>query len=271
MKSSLLKFSLSLLLGSLVLLIQWADPSGQYFNLPGLLWVLVGPVILTALAHSPRDMLSLFRRLPHSLQSLAPVDPQELQLFLHTAELYRTGNTRITEQAARRLQDPLWHQGIELVLQRTATEDVTRLLQWRISAVRDHYNEEIRMVRTLGAYAPAFGMLGTLMGLIEMMYALNADDLGKIGTAMGFSMLATAYGLGLANLLYKPVTSRLEKRCRDHVTRLQVQVETVRLLQDRSHPNLIRDYWQAYQNRAETLFASPPPQVPALGWVKASG
>ena len=197
MKSSLLKFSVSLLLGGLVLLIQWADPSGQYFNWPGLLWVLVGPVAVTALAHSPQSILTLFRSLPESLRSDTPIDPQELQLFLHTAELYRMGNARITEQAARRLQDPLWRQGAELVLQRTATEDVTRLLQWRIAAVRDHYNEDIRMIRTLGAYAPAFGMLGTLVGLIDMMYALNANDLGKIGTAMGFSMLATAYGLGL--------------------------------------------------------------------------
>lgn len=271
MKSTLVKFLSGLCLGGIILLIQWLDPKGLYLNLPGLLWVMAGPLGLTALAHSPQAVLNLFRNLPRLMRTESPVNVQDLQLFLHIAELHRIGNARAAEQATRRLQDHLWRQGAELVLQRTAAEDVTRLLQWRIAAVRDHYNEDIRMVRTLGAYAPAFGMLGTLIGLISMMYALDANDLGKIGTAMGFSMLTTAYGLGLANLLYKPIASRLEKGCREQVTHLQVQIETIRMLQDRSHPNVIRDYWDAYQNRAEIPVApAPAPPTPALRLVKAS-
>lgn len=272
MKKTLLKILIGLLLGGLALLIQWVDPTGRYLNLPGLLWVLVGPIAMTALAHSAKDVVTLFRNLPRQIKHETPVNPQEIQLFLHIVELHRLGNTRGAEQAAKRLQEPLWQQGVELVIQRTPVDDLTRLLQWRIAAIRERYNEEIKIVRTLGAFAPAFGMLGTLMGLIEMMYALDANNLGKIGTAMGFSMLATAYGLALANLVFKPIASRLERRCREHVTKQQVMVETIRMLNERSHPNLVRDYWMAFQTQPSIEPSSTPtPAAPVLRLVKASG
>lgn len=277
MKPTLKKIITGLLLGCLILLIQWVDPAGRYFNLPGLLWVLTGPVVMTALAHSGRGLAALFRKLPEQLRSEPPTDPQELQLYLHIVELHRLGNTRGAEQAGKRLQDPLWRQGVELVIQRTPIEDLIRILQWRIASAKERYNEDIRMIRTLGAFAPAFGMLGTLAGLIEMMYALDANNLGKIGAAMGFSMLATAYGLALANLVFKPMVSRLERRSKEHVTKLQVQVETIRMLNERSHPNLVREYWQAFQqnqplhvpNNAAPGAAATP--APVLRLVKASG
>jgi chemotaxis protein MotA len=86
-------------------------------------------------------------------------------------------------------------------------------------------------------------------------------------------MLTTAYGLGLANLLYKPIISRLERRCRDHVTRLQVQVETIRMVQERVHPNLIRDYWDAWQGSRLATHTTPvaAAKAPLLHLVKASG
>ncbi len=270
MKTTLIKILAGLLLGCLALLIQWVDLGGRYLNLPGLLWVLLGPLALAALAHSTPTVVTLMRELPRKIRNMPPVDPQELQIFLHVVELHRTGNARGAEQAAKRLEDPLWRQGVELVIQRTPLDDLTRLLQWKTASIREQYHEEIRIIKTLGAFAPAFGMLGTLMGLIDMMYALDANNLGKIGTAMGFAMLTTAYGLALANLVFKPIASRLENRCKTHVSRQQVQIETIRMLHERSHPGLVRDYWQAFQSPSQTVGESTQPAAPVLRLVKAS-
>ena len=282
MKPTLRKIIIFLLLGCVALLIQWADPSGRYFNLPGLLWVFIGPVVMTALAHSTKGIVALLKSLPEQLRNEAPIPPQELQLYLHIVELHRLGNTRGAEQAGKRLQDSLWRQGVELVIQRTATADLTRILQWRIAAIKERYNEDLKMIRTLGTFAPAFGMLATLTGLIEMMYALDANNLDKIGTAMGFSMLATAYGLALANLVFKPIASRLERRSKAHLTKLQAQIETIRMLNERSHANLIREYWQAFQSHPQEAYgttvvapaataATAATAEPVLRLVKASG
>jgi chemotaxis protein MotA len=268
MKNTIIKILIGLGIGSLCLLVQWADPSGRYLNLPGLVWVVAGTFTMSFLAQSFGSVIDLFKRLPSKLRSQQSAIAEELQLFLRIVDLHRQGNARAAELTAKRLQEPLLRNGTELVINRTPPADLTRILQWRIGALRERDHDDIKIIRTMGVFAPAFGMLGTLVGLIEMMYALDSNNLDKIGESMGFAMLTTAYGLVLANLIFKPIASRLERRAKERMAWLQVQAEAVRMLHDRCHPSLIRDYWQAFQNRSDE--PAPATEAPALSIVKSA-
>lgn len=267
MKKYLAPLMGGLLLIVLLVAVAWAAPSGRYFNPSGVLLVGVGTLAAAALAHSWRGVIDTLRDLPGKLKGRSPADPDDLELFLRIAEWHRLGRMRIAEQEIRKLRDPWLRQGTEMVIDRTPDDELIRMLYWKIGAQRERDQDEIKIVLTMAGFAPAFGMLGTLFGLIDMMYALDASQMEHIGTAMGFSLLTTLYGLVAANLILKPLAVRLEQRARERLAWLHVQAEVLRLLRERSHPALIRDYWQAFSERAVRVEVS---DALALSTVKSS-
>jgi chemotaxis protein MotA len=245
-------------LALLVLLALWANPSGRYVNLPGLALVTLGTLAASILAHSARNVLGMLRRLPAKLGRRVPVNGEELELFLRIAEWHRQGRTQLAEQTAKKLQDPILRSGAELVIGRAPESELGRMLAWKIGAQRERDQDDIKIILAMAGFAPALGMLGTLIGLIEMMYALDSSQMDHIGAAMGFALLATVYGLVIANLVLKPVAVRLEDRAKEHLAWRHVQAEAVRLLHERGHPSLIRDYWRTYLERSEPSAPTRP-------------
>lgn len=257
----------SLGLAGLVLLAWWANPSGRYINLPGLALVLLGTLGAAVLAHSAGKVSAMLKRLPANLKDQPLADADELEQFIRVAEWHRLGRMQIAEQAAKRLNDPLLRSGAEMVIGRTPETELQRMLAWKIGAQRERDQDDIKIVLAMAGFAPALGMLGTLVGLIEMMYALDASQMGHIGAAMGFALISTVYGLIAANLVLKPIAVRLEDRARERLAWRHVQAETVRLLYERGHPSLIRDYWRAFLERSS---GQPAPDALTLAPSKSA-
>ncbi len=239
-----------LLLAALALLALWANPSGHYVNVPGFLLVTLGTLTASVLAHSFHNVAEMLRRLPAKLKGNPAPDGEELELFLRVAEWHRMGRMQIAEQVVKKLRDPVLRSGAEMVIGRTPEAELTRMLYWKIGAQRERDQDDIKIILTMAGFAPAFGMVGTLFGLIEMMYALDANQMDHIGTAMGFALLTTVYGLVAANLVLKPIAVRMEDQAREHLAWRHVQAETIRLLRERGHPSLIRDYWRTFLERS---------------------
>jgi len=235
-----------LILASICWLIVRFDPGGQIFNVPGLLIVIAGTFLATVLGQSFPTVAGLIRQLPQKLARQTLAHDADMALFIKVSELHRMGNIRPAEQAAKRLENPFLRSSAQLVLDRTPYADVNRMLQWKIGAQRERDHSEIQVFRTMMAFAPAFGMLGTLFGLISMLYGLDSKSFQYVGQSMGFAMLTTVYGLMLANLVLKPLITRLELRSRERLAWLYVQCEAVLMMHEKYHPNLIRDYLLAF-------------------------
>ena len=241
------------------------DPGGQIFNIPGVLIVIAGTFVATALGQSFRAVVDLIRQLPQKLTRQDLANEGDMAHFIKVAELHRQGSVRPAELAVRRIADPFLRSSVQLVLDRTPHADVSRMLQWKIGAQRERDHGEIQVFRTMMVFAPAFGMLGTLFGLISMLYGLDSKSFQHIGESMGFAMLTTVYGLMLANLVLKPIVTRLELRSKERLAWLYVQCEAVLMLHGRYHPSLIRDYLQAFLDSP----GKPEPQgEPHLGAAK---
>ena len=246
MKSYLYLFLLAMTLT----LIGWAmlhfDPSGQIFNIPGLLVVLAGTFVATVLGQSLRGVVSLLRHLPGKLVLTPWVNEVDVELFVKVSEFHRQANVRYAELATRQIGSPFLRGGALMVLDRTPFADIHRVLQCKIAAQRERDHAEIQVFLTMLSFAPAFGMLGTLFGLIGMLYGLDMSNLRRLGEAMGFAMLTTVYGLLLANLVLKPIVNRLEQRSRERLAWLQIQQEAILMLHDQCHASLIRECLQSF-------------------------
>lgn len=108
------------------------------------------------------------------------------------------------------LNDDFMKTGLELVVDGVETDLIVEILNNNISEVENRYGKVGKMYRSWGSYAPAFGMIGTLIGLIQMLAQLDSPD--NIASGMAVALITTFYGAILANLILNPLGSNLENK-----------------------------------------------------------
>lgn len=217
------------------------------------LWLVVGGTVLIARISSSSSVFTLlsgcfkFLRSPQSMGG-----EEDLKWFLEVASLFRFGNIRPAEEAAQHISDPFLRSGTQLVLDRFAREQVIISLQRQIADDRDQLRRPVDLLLAMSGYAPTLGMLGTLLGLVQMLFGLSAGNLETVGSSMGFGMLTTVYGLVLANLAFKPLAHKLEQRGRDRVAQTMTYLQAITMLHDREHTVVIREVMATKRTRWTT-------------------
>ena len=220
-----------------------ASGSGVVAVLAGFWLVVGGTMLIATISHSAS--VSLLLR--HSMKCLRPSrfsdagGDGELKWFYEAANLYRRGSIRPAEEAAQRIPDPILRHGTQLVLDGFPREHVTIAMQRQIATDRDQLRRPVDLLLSMSGYAPTLGMLGTLLGLVQMLFGLSAGNLDTVGASMGFGMLTTVYGLVLANLVLKPLANKLEQTGRDRIAQTMTHLQAIVMLHDREHAVVIRE------------------------------
>lgn len=226
-------------------------------NLPGLIMVLGGTLTATLVSRPVREVLAIFKGLPRMLRDEAIDVERETAHLLNIAHWYRLGNLTAAEQEITRVNNPLLRTGAQLVLDQEPIHDVVKTLQWRITGVRIREQGEANVLRTMAGFAPAFGMLGTLFGLMQMLNGLGDAGLAQIGAAMSFALITTLYGLVLANMVFKPLAMKMERRTQHRVLAMNFILEGILLLHQRRHPMVINEALGMYLSQLEHAHHTP--------------
>jgi chemotaxis protein MotA len=209
----------------------------------GFLLVCCGTLLMARLSHTPAAL----RGLPAVLREVRAShgDPAEeamrLQWFFRAANLFRYGNIRPAEEAAQKISRPVLRRGTQLVLDGFQRSQLALALQRQVAEERERLVGPVELLRAMAGYAPTLGMLGTLLGLTQMLFGAADGDVASMSTAMGFAMTTTVYGLVFANLVLKPLAAKVEQRNRHLFTQSIVDVQAVMLLHEGQHPEYIRD------------------------------
>jgi chemotaxis protein MotA len=253
---------------ALSLLLMLAGVGGGWgAALTGFVFVVGGTFLAAISSQSTEKVLGVLIKAPRALddKNLTARRRQTLERFLQVAEWARRGNMRAAEQAAEAIEDEFLRRGVQLLIDRTPEREMLRTLQWRIGNERENDQQEIRVIRAMAGHAPSLGMLGTLLGLVVMLFGLGDKGLNEVGVAMGFAMLTTVYGLVGSNLLLKPLAVKLEQQSRLRLSWLYAQLEAVLMLRERSHPIHIREALETYlDGRREYPMPTLPAVAPAL-------
>ncbi len=236
-----------------------------FVNLPGLLVVLGGTLLATLVSRPLSDVYHVLRNLPGMFRSAETKIDREIEALLRVAECRRHSSLRAAEKQVEAIGNEFLRTGLQQVLDRIPRSDLLRLLQWRIAAYRAHQNSEIQIVRTMAAFAPAFGMLGTLFGLVHMLYGLDQAGIAQVGSSMGFAMITTLYGIMAANLFLKPLSIKMEQRANHRLVLLNMLMEGILMVHDSRHPTLIRENLASYLFQPSPVTAPPPVTLARAG------
>ena len=106
-------------------------------------------------------------------------------------------------------------------------------------------------MKTLGTYSPAFGMVGTLIGLIMMLLGMGnssgeSDMAATLGLSMSIALITTFYGAVLANLLFLPFSEKIKSRNKENTVAGELVIEGLCLIHQKKHPIMIRDILNSY-------------------------
>jgi len=216
-----------------------------FLSLTGLL-VTVGGTLGVALVTFPRARLeSTFRLLEAALAE--PADPRELVVTLRRlGRIHRVDGPIALERAAAGLSDPFLRRAIALALECENQEELEELLLGEAQGRAAEGEAARHVLATLGKLFPAFGLIGTLIGLALLLRNLSGADVAAIGPGLGIAVLTTLYGAILSNVVVLPLATRLQAHLARETLRCQMIIDGVLLIARQEYPTRIERVLRAY-------------------------
>jgi chemotaxis protein MotA len=163
-------------------------------------------------------------------------------------------------------EDMFLKKGMGLVADGTRGEVLQRILELERDAIEQRHGEIQSILEKMGELAPAWGMIGTLIGLVIML--LKLDDPSSIGPAMAVALLTTFYGALWANFILIPAASKLEVRTKIEVQRLNLIIETMMSMAETENPRLLQERLLGLMTPKDRLAAIPTKGGPATNGAK---
>lgn len=228
-----------------------ADEPMAFINLPGLLIVLGGTMTAMLVSFPLQEVWAALKQSRVVTEPLNRDFSKETKQILHFAALWFRKQYALIDRDLERLDNPFLKKGLQMVRDQQSNEDVMSLLNWSISQVRAKESAVINIFRSMATFAPAFGMVGSLVGLVNMLQTIETGNLSAVSSDMGIALVTTFYGLLLANLVFKPIATKLEQRRHLKIIQLTMMAEGIALIQQQRTPSAIRDVLVSFMMEQE--------------------
>lgn len=219
-----------------------------FFSIPALMIVFGGTFAATLIKFPLSHCLSAMKVAFHAFRGEQLEHPLKLiSIANHLAEIVRRdGILAIDEEP---VENEFLKKGLDLAIDGHPSEFVQKVL--REDMEMSSYRHEVgqRIFRAIGESAPAFGMIGTLVGLVQML--VNLQDPKAIGPAMAVALLTTLYGALLAHLIALPIADKLELRGEQERISKMLIIEGIAAIQDGQNPKVMDELLEAFLPRSE--------------------
>lgn len=207
-----------------------SDPIA-FLNLPGLALVLGGTFAATLTSYSIREVWASLRSLASNVSSEEDEERSGLQDIMRVKLLLDKEGVRAAEKAVARVRSPFLRTGLQLVIDGAPSSQLVEVLDWRIARVKAHGDAQADVFNVMAIYAPGFGMIGTILGLVNLLREVGGP-IEIVGAGLALALITTFYGIVLANALFKPIALNLRRMTQDRVAVLSVAQEALVILAD---------------------------------------
>jgi len=167
-----------------------------------------------------------------------------ISTLVHFAEVSRREGLLSLEERAQAMDEPFLQKGIQLVVDGTDPDLVRSILEIELASVEERHQIGHRMFDQMGAWAPAYGMIGTLIGLIVMLSELDNPDL--IGSGMAVALITTFYGSVASNLIFQPIAGKLRIKTDEEILLKQIMIEGILSIQAGENPRIVEEKLRSF-------------------------
>lgn len=150
------------------------------------------------------------------------------------------------ETEAATIQDPFLKKAVTLAVDGTDLQELRKMLELEICLEEEHAEAEAKVFECAGGYAPTVGIIGAVMGLIQVMK--NLANIDEVGHGIAVAFVATVYGVGISNLILLPAANKIKARAHAEIKRKELILEGVTGIVEGLNPKLIRAKLESYAN-----------------------
>lgn len=237
------------LLGFLVVVgaIVAGGGAAMFFNVPSLAITIGGMLCATLIHFSLPQFLSIFSIVKKTIITKIPSQTDLIQKMVNFAAINRRDGTLALEPEIGKLNDHFFAKGLQLLVDGQDAESIRDLLTPEIQYLQERHGKGKKILEFMGASAPAFGMIGTLIGLVQMLRNLNSPD--QIGQGMATALLTTFYGAFAANLVFIPLAGKLGIYSKEESISMEMVLEGICSISQGDNPTIVRERMQAFVSR----------------------
>ncbi|RKY56940.1 MAG: motility protein A [Candidatus Neomarinimicrobiota bacterium] len=233
--------------GLIVLGIYQLTPNFIVFvSLPSFLIVAGGSLAATLLSFSMKEVMGLIKSSIAVFKKVKIDMIGQVETIVGLAPIARKSMQEL-EKSLDSIKDPFLRDGVQMVVDGYNPGEIRDILETRIENRTLREKSEANVLKTMGKYSPAFGMIGTLIGLVVMLFGMSEiaggeeDPMKVLGAGMGAALITTFYGTILANLIFNPMAVKFETRIEKQNILQSMLIEGIILLHNRKHPLIVRE------------------------------
>ncbi len=242
---------LGLLLGFVMLIFGILSACGsitiaaeEYLDGPSAIITFGGAFSATLLSHSLADFIGGLQSFTLIFKAPAINTGEMIKKIIDLSNVARKEGLLSLEEAAADMDEPFLKKGILLIVDGTDPDLVRAIMETELISIEGRHKTRIGFWDTLGSMGPAWGMIGTLVGLVDMLYHMS--DMEKLGPSMAVALITTLYGSLLANWLSIPISNKLKADNASEMMLKEVMIEGLLSIQAGENPRVIEEKLKSF-------------------------
>lgn len=216
----------------------------SYWDLPSVLITFGGAFSAVLTSVSVQDFVGGIKSFSLILKTPQNNTAEMIQNIIDLSNVARKEGLLSLEEAANDLEDAFLKKGILLIVDGTDPELVRAIMETELVSMDDRHKARIGFWESVGSMGPAWGMIGTLVGLVNMLN--NMDDAAAIGPGMATALITTLYGSLLANMICIPVANKLKTHNALEMMQKEIMIEGLLSIQAGENPRVIEEKLKSF-------------------------
>lgn len=246
-------FGLIVIIGAIL---SGGTGAGIFLNIPSLAITIGGMLCATLIHFSLPQFLGIFSVVKKTIITKIPPQSHLIQQMVNFAAINRRDGALALEQEIQNVNDLFFVKGLQMLVDGQENDGIRDIMSLEIQYLQERHSRGKKILEFMGAAAPAFGMIGTLIGLVQML--ANLDDPSSIGMGMATALLTTFYGALAANLIFIPLAGKLGIYSKAETVSKEMIIEGICAIAQGDNPTTVREKMHAFvsQGRRQEVKAN---------------
>jgi chemotaxis protein MotA len=237
-------FGVVFALGLILFSINSGGGLAAFINIPSLMIVVGGTIGATLVSYPLKDVMKVMGIAKNAIFQKKN-NPQEwIPIFIDFATRARKEGVLSLEGAVAKMKDPFLKKGIQMAVDGLEPQSIREILETEIEKIRVRHRLGVDIFASMGAFSPAMGLIGTLIGLVQMLQSM--EDPSTIGPAMAVALITTFYGALMANVLFLPISGKLRNRSQEEILVKELMLEGVMAVTKGDNPRIAEQKLHAF-------------------------
>jgi len=223
-----------------------------YVNLAALVIIIGGTLSATTISTSIKDILNLPKLLKVLFSNKINRYKDIIDEMTKIALSIRKNGYLSVDDKVKEINDPIFKKGLQLIADGVDSSDISEIINSEINAMEKRHKKGIEIFSMMGGYAPTMGIIGTVLGLVNMLMSFGTSEGESLGKSVAVAFIATLYGIFFANLIFLPISSNLKAKSTQEIIGKELILEGLLAVHAGLSPKMVEEKMKSFLGTVKT-------------------